>query len=155
MRWNFVLFVSLLATQSLSALADDFLGEGLFFGRNTRFSQVEGEEGNLVQDEYGDVRVVLCSPDNWVISVDPNRCGYASSIGMPCTEMPEVIRGPYSQTFARGNHYLVNRNSGEFLTIESIGESKYSFTPLSGMNPVVVWLAEKPLTSQELSSYCD
>jgi hypothetical protein len=143
------------ATAAMASTDRDRFGEALFFGRNYGHMHVIGPEGNLVQDKYGDVKVIFCAPGEWMISIDPNRCGFATSRGEPCTEMPTILSGPWSNTFARGNHYLTHRNTGERQEIKSIGESQYELVPLPGQKPVKIWQAEKPINGDELAEYCD
>ncbi len=130
---------------------EDDMGEELFFG------SVNGEAGNVVQDQFGDVKVIRCGKDKWKIYIDPNGCGQAMAKGhMGCSEMATINKGPYSQEFKRGNHYLTHIRSGEKVEIRSVGENKYEMnTNLRGkIQKVTLTRAEKPLEKRELKYDC-
>lgn len=138
-----LLFIIVGLSSAKAGLKEDQFGESLFFAK-----------GNLVQDKYGDVKVVRCAPGKWMVYFDPNYCGQALAHGAnACTELAMMIAGPFKATFARGNFYLKSLKNDSPMEILSIGNSNYSIVPMFGKKPMVL-SQSKTMGRLEFANYC-
>lgn len=136
-------------TDQRSPSSDNF-GEKLFFG-----------DGNVVQDQYGDTQVILCSPGKWIVTHDPNYCGRARARGAAgCTELPAYTSGPMAVEFTRGNYYLTgkeerNGRGAEKHEIHSIGNNQYSIRIGIRGEPVTIQRSKQKIDPSLLMHFCD
>lgn len=79
--------------------------------------------GNGMEDEYGDTKVIFCKPGQWIVTHDPNRCGRATKLNQACTEMPTFHSGPLKPEM-RGSSLMLTNLRDRF-EVKTIGANKY------------------------------